>query len=74
MKCGGLVFFFFLRTQTRRAYDRNKQGVGGGGTWTLVSERYALSKKHQLCFAFAALRLVGLAQRTHTHTDAHAAT
>lgn len=29
--------------------------------------------KHQLCFAFAALRPAALAQRTHTHTDTHAA-
>lgn len=44
------------------------------GTGFLLSERYAHFKKHQLCFAFAALRPAALAQHTHTHADTHAPT
>lgn len=42
-----------------------------GGNWTLLFERYALLKKHQLCFAFAALRPAVLALHTHTLTQTH---
>lgn len=47
-----------------------KPGGNWGGSWILLSERYALFQKHQLCFAFAALRPAVLAWHTHTHTDA----